>query len=281
MIRQNPKQTSKYWCYTLNNPAPNYELPPADLWTYHIYGREVGESGTPHLQGYIEMYKPYTFVSMKNLLPGAHIEKRQGSGQQASDYCKKDGDYTENGTLAPPRGYAGGAATKRRYEEAFETAINGDMNDIDKDLLTRHYHAYKRIKQDNPTPPEALDNVCGLWYVGPPNTGKSYAARERYPNLYDKPANKWFDGYRGEDTVLIDDFDMNHKVLGHHLKRWADRYAFPAEQKGTTIAIRPQRIIVTSNYYIEEIFSEDKVLVEALKRRFTVEEFSEIHTADK
>lgn len=276
-----PRIRSKYWCYTLNNPAPNYELPPADLWTYHIYGREVGESGTPHLQGYIEMAKESSLAHMKTLLPGAHLEKRRGTGLEASDYCKKDGDFEEYGTLAPPRGAAGGAATKRRYEEAFELAKKGDLDGIDKDMLTQHYHAYKRIRQDYQVAPPPLDNVCGHWYQGPPNTGKSYTARERYPGYYDKPCNKWFDGYRGEETIILDDFDHQHKVLGHHLKRWGDRYAFPAEQKGTTIQIRPKRIVVTSNYSIDEIFSEDPLLVKALKRRYLVEEFDEVYTADK
>lgn len=210
---------------------------------------------------------------MKALLPTAHLEKRRGTGKEASDYCKKDGDFEEYGTLAPGRGAAGGEANKRRYEEAFDTAKKGDLDDVDKDLLIRHYHAFKRIKQDYQVAPPPLDECCGYWYYGPPNTGKSYAARERHPGYYDKPCNKWFDGYRGEETIILDDFDHQHKVLGHHLKRWADRYAFPAEQKGTTVQIRPKRIIVTSNYRIEEIFCEDPVLVRALERRFTVEEF--------
>lgn len=269
-----PRIRSKYWCYTINNPVESDGPPPEDLVTYNIIAEEVGEEeGTPHYQGYCEMKNVVSLAYMKTLLPRAHIEKRKGTGKEASDYCKKDGNYKEFGVLAPSRGAAGGEAMKRRYEEAFKQALTGALNDIDKDLLTRHYHAYKRIKQDNPEPPVPLDDVCGFWYHGPPNTGKSYTARERYPDLYDKPANKWFDGYRGEDTVLIDDFDLNHKVLGHHLKRWADRYAFPAESKGTTTPIRPKRIIVTSNYTIAEIFCEDPVLVTALERRFTVEEF--------
>ena len=46
------QQQSKKWCYTLNNPTSE-PLVDEDLVEYHVYGEEVGESGTPHYQGFI------------------------------------------------------------------------------------------------------------------------------------------------------------------------------------------------------------------------------------
>ena len=69
---------------------------------------------------------------------------------------------------------------------------------------------------------------------------------------------------------MLDDFSKEHKVLGPHLKNWADHYPFVAETKGGGTTIRPRRIIVTSNYSPEEIF-EDQMTIDAIKRRFKME----------
>jgi len=59
-------------------------------------------------------------------------------------------------------------------------------------------------------------------------------------------------------------------VLGHHLKIWADRYAFVAESKGTAVPLRPTVICITSQYHPEEIWS-DTATLDAIKRRFKIE----------
>lgn len=254
---------AKHWCFTLNNPTDDEFLDPA-LTSYMVVGQETGDSGTFHFQGYVCFIKAQRLTSVKKLLPRAHWEISRGTPQEASDYCKKDGNFKETGTLP----LNGGATAKRNYDAYLASAKTGDFDNIPSNILIQHYHAFKRIKQDYQQSVPDLDSPCGIWIYGPPGIGKSYDARRQYPGYYDKPINKWWDGYQGQDSVILDDFSPVHVVLGHHLKRWADQYSFPAEQKGTTIQIRPKHIIVTSNYSINAIFHEDPILCEALERRF-------------
>ena len=87
------------YCFTLNNYTAEDELHLQGLRgvQYLIYGREVGDSGTPHLQGYIHYINNKSFQSVKNDIPRAHVERRQGTVDQAVEYCRKDSDVYEKG----------------------------------------------------------------------------------------------------------------------------------------------------------------------------------------
>ena len=272
------RQYAKHWCFTLNNPKDTEVdawVDGIDLYDYYITGREVGTLGTPHIQGFVSFKKRMLRSGVSKLLKRAfwEIKSKKSTYTQAIDYCKKDGDFTEYG-IAPvdPK-----VKLKRKWEDAFEAAKDGRILDIPASMRVRYYHAFKRIQQDYPKQPKNNKDPCGLWYFGPIGFGKTRTAYEEYPELYDKPLNKWWDGYQGEDTVLLDDVAPHHgKWLGHLLKRWADWKSFPAEQKGTTIMIRPKRIIVTSQYTLDEVFydAEDPNTRDALNRRFKCTNFT-------
>ena len=88
---------SKYWCFTWNHYP---EDGVAQLVTKfreadcrYIVGKEVGEEGTPHLQGYLESstkIRPVEKFGIKEI----HWEKRKGTALEAATYCTKEGDYS-------------------------------------------------------------------------------------------------------------------------------------------------------------------------------------------
>lgn len=276
MVTRIRTSLAKHWCFTINNPdleVDSVEWNPATM-NYLITANEVGTGGTKHIQGYVAFKTRKRLATVKKIMPRAHLEVMMGTPLQSSTYCMKDGDFTANGDLPDTPAKAAGKALKRNWDAAFEAAKNGDFESIPADMKIKYYHAFKRIRQDHPDKPHILSTTCGLWLVGESGCGKSRYARRRYPDYYDKPLNKWWDGYRNEPNILLDDVGMGHGAwLGPFLKRWTDHYPFPAEQKGTTIQIRPKQFIVTSQYTIDEIFSADGAdmpLLDALHRRFTV-----------
>lgn len=265
---------AKRWCYTINNPTEE-PLIPEEEYSYHVYGKEKGESGTLHYQGFIIFKKPKRLNQLKKLISDrGHYEVAKGKNLQASDYCKKDGDFKEFGELPQDPSTKGGQANKERYERAFKQAKIGDLDNIDADLLVKHYRTFKQIKTDYVGDIPPLDYLPGIWIYGSSGIGKSKFARSQYPGAYVKNCNKWWDHYQNEENVIIDDFDDTHTCLGHHLKRWADHYAFTAETKGGSIYIRPKWIIVTSQFSIQDIFHNDHPTLEALSRRFKLIDFN-------
>jgi len=241
---------------------------------YLIYGREVGELGTPHLQGYIVFNSPRSFNAVKNICVRCHWEVAKGDSESNREYCSKENDYVEVG-LMPMSQKRKGEANAERWSEAKKAAIEGRLEDVPDDIFVQYYRTLKEIKKDYMMKPLDLEFIENYWIWGKPGCGKSRSARERFPEFYPKMMNKWWDGYQGEENVLMDDFELDGKVLGHHLKIWADRYAFIGENKGGAIQIRPRRIIVTSNYSPDMIFGEDREMLAAVLRRFNVECMSE------
>ena len=270
---------AKNWCGTLNNYGSSdldrFSTQLGPLCVYYVVGKEFGESGTPHLQFFFSLKTKKRLAALKKIFPTAHLEvkSRNSTMQQASDYCKKDGNFFEVGTLPSNQGDAGLKVIKDNYEETVHFAKTDQVHAINAEHLLKYYPTIKRIRHDYKKMPEDLDwsdgNPPNIWIYGPTGTGKSYRAREILgEDFYSKiAANKWWDKYDGEEGVLIEDIDTSHVYMGGYLKIWADKYAFPVEVKCSADLIRPKVIIVTSNYTIEQIFP-DVSISQPLRRRF-------------
>ncbi len=115
MPRINP---AKAWCFTLNNYTENELGALVQLFSslddkyYYIVGEEVGEEGTPHLQGYIEKkdgrFRPLPKFAVRRQCVATigevspppknamHFEKAKGNRTQNYKYCSKDGKFVTN-----------------------------------------------------------------------------------------------------------------------------------------------------------------------------------------
>lgn len=99
---------SKRWCWTLNNPTQqeiglirDEDRRTTHSVSYLVFGREIGDNGTPHLQGYAEFSVRKRLATVKQYLGNrCHVEPARGRSTQAADYCKKDNDFDEYGQIS-------------------------------------------------------------------------------------------------------------------------------------------------------------------------------------
>ncbi len=238
-------------------------------YKYVVIGKEVGESGTPHLQGYIELKNQLSFISIKKKLPTAHIEQRQGSPKQASDYCKKDGDFFEDGELS----HQG----KRTDIDTVIELVKDGNNDKDIAVLqpATYFKFHKHIKEYRNailTPRNEVPEVLVLW--GETGTGKSKLARDlcfadgEDPYIWGPENDKWWDGYSGQKYIIMEEFRGQLK-LGYML-RLLDRYDMKVEYKGGMCEFCGTYIVITSPKHPENWFTTaENDSIEQLLRRIT------------
>lgn len=133
---------SKNWCFTLNNYTEedverlNALVDNNQLVAYLIFGKEIAESGTPHLQGFISLNQKKRMLQVKTLIgSNPHLEVARNVNASV-EYCKKEGDWVEFGSRTGGRG-------KRSDLEEFMNAVKGGMLNF-KEIREAHPDVYSK-----------------------------------------------------------------------------------------------------------------------------------------
>lgn len=284
-----PVSFIKNVCMTLNNytEEERVSILNNEIFSYIVIGKEVGESGTPHLQMYGQLYSRTRFQTFRvRVNMRMHVEPGRGNAKDAANYCKK-GEQSHD-EWKELKEYGPHFGLNADWEEKGVMRVQGQRTDLKECVeLLKLTKSVKRVAEEHPETYikyfrglQALNTISlekythtncrGLWIYGPPGTGKTHCARMRFPDAYIKQQSKWWCGYDGQEAVILDDFDTN--CLGHYLKIWSDKWSFQAETKCGQINPCYKIFIVTSNKSIEELFTAcekvDHTLIAAIQRRF-------------
>lgn len=263
---------SRGWCVTINNPREEdikgFEAIKTVYKCYEIE-HEDEKDGTPHLQGYLYYKNAVRFSTVKNDCAKAHLEVAKGSPLQNYDYCGKEGKIKEIG-VRPEQG-------KRTDIETVKEMVKAGKRMRDIVEVATSYQSvrmaevcmrYRKIAK--------FRHVEVYWYHGKSGSGKTYAAQVESGDDSWVMSNdlKWFDGYDGEENVILDDLrpvDCNFNFL----LKLLDKYGLRVPVKGTFIEWKPVKIWVTCPYTPEVFTSffhrEDPV--QLLRRITLVKEF--------
>ncbi len=266
-----PPKNVRNFVFTLNNYDAKLEQHVKDFdCAYMVFGHEVGESGTPHLQGYCELKKQTNFKTLKKDFPtGAHIEPRKGSARQASDYCKKDGkDVYESGSMKSP----GTRNDIHDLKKSLDDGMRGvDLWDAHLGTMLKYHKGVAKYismkNNDNKFRPVRVEV-----YWGDAGSGKSSTCYKLDPGLYKLPPPSsggtiWFDGYAGESTLLLDDFYGGIKYS--YLLQLLDGYAMHLQIKGGFVYKNWTRVLITSNQHPRHWYGGSIGYPAALRRRIS------------
>ena len=250
---------------------------PADRWTpptqlpdglQYLKGQqERGERGFLHWQVLAVFGKPVSLKKAKTYF--CHQSHLEPSRSSAADLYvwKKETAIEETQFEVGEKKFQRNSRTD--WAKVKEAAVSGRMNDIPDDIFVRHYSTLKKIHTDFARPTvRGVQEVNVYW--GETGTGKSRRAFDECGETYyiKMSSTKWFDGYRGEENIIIDEF--TGQVAIEHLLKWIDRYPCAAEVKGGQVFLNTKRWWFTSNidptlWY--PLAPEEQV--KALRRRFT------------
>lgn len=237
-------ERKRNWCFTLNNwTEEEYDQIQKAPYHYVVVGKEVGDCGTPHLQGYIELENAKTLKALKKTLPErTHLEIRRGTAIQASEYCKKGGDFFESGEMSKPQGYRSDIAECCKIildEKKIDTIANEHPC-----MFVKYHKGFSALL--NTVQKHRTEKPIVYWIYGSAGIGKTKYAVELSSSYYFKPLNKWWDGYTQQETIIIDDLRKDDFAF-NELLRLLDRYEYTGEVKGGTVKINSKNIVITSD----------------------------------
>jgi len=296
-----PTQRYRSVCYTVNNYT-DQDIALARTAPYgsgHVCGLEVGETGTPHMQGYINLKEKLSCKALHKYLPHANFqESRAPQPKDAWNYCKKgkqpkadweahkdnsplfglDADVVIEEGQYPQPGARNDLKRQADRISAGETTL--DKLSVEDPMIFHQYgRTLSKLEDLKLRQQFRTEMTACTWLHGPTGVGKSHEAFQDYhPDthyLWKLNDHGWQDGYTGQPIVIMNDYrgEIKYNDMLNIIDKWP--YTVPRRSREPAPFLA-KKVIITSSLPPSAVYhhrqAEDKL--EQLLDRINVVELT-------
>ncbi|QMW68923.1 replication-associated protein [Crucivirus-458] len=273
----------------------NEMVAPRNSCTYFIASIEEGKGGTnyKHYQGFFRFANPVSLgtTNIKRIQKclhesaNAHVELAKGSFDQNFEYVTKgDGEKVNGKWVNHGMNLCIAQGQRRDIQDLYECVAQNETSiaqlcDEGNAALVNKVLQLGEAKRQRTTTRTTMTE--GIWIHGPSGCGKSHAAMANYDTnthyIYNAEDKGWWDGYQGQEVVIMDDFRACNLKFSQ-LLRIVDRWPFTVPRRHIGPAsFLAKKVIITAIAPPEEIYAgiEAYEKWEQFRRRFKVIEMKE------
>lgn len=260
--------------------------------TYFCASPEVCPStGAKHLQFFIYFKSAKTIAQAmkwvkKNLgftrpltvCKGTPADNRRYCGGEAYEHegKKKDAnpEFFEVGDL-PMKGKRQALTDTKDAILAGEVTVD-ELAETDPEMVHQYGRTLDRLEDIRLRKMVRTKMTKGIWYWGPTGVGKSHRAANTPGTQYWVPNDGgWWDGYRQEDVVILNDF-RGHIAYGE-LLQMVDKWPYAVRRRGRQpMPFTSGTVVVTSSLHPREVYKNLAMndSLAQLERRFEIVELT-------
>jgi len=277
MTAGSDKMKSRSWVFTRNNfTEADESLLKAlmDKSTALVYGREIGEKGTPHLQGFVQLKNVIKHSGLKKLLPSFWFEPKIEASTFASawDYCRKGtqtkAEWLEFGVLGPNFGagadvvqwgecpmdqdkkgkrgaeyYARNLAVARTDPLSMDPQAQFEIRKFQEAARLIEVTVKRNALRPMTEPPASwVEFHCGV-----ARAGKTTYVEQLPGEVFVWKAESGWNNYEWQPTVVFEDVDASQAPSMAAVKTMCDPRVFQVRALYSSVYIRPTRLIFTTN----------------------------------
>jgi len=289
-----PKGRSRKWCFTSfrMDKDPLKKCTDIDSVRWLIWAPEIcPETMRPHWQCFVYMRNNISYRVLQNTFGGEKFNCRiaGGSLEEQINYIQGPWEKDEKKKPFNPDFKEYGKKPEQGLRQDLDQVRDSIMNGTDVDEICESnpilYHQYgrtlNRLEDIALRRKYRTEMTKGIWYWGRTDIGKSHHAYgDFHPDTHyvlNHRDKGWWDGYKGQETVIINEFRANDVFTYDYFLELCDKWPMTVSRRSREpCPFISKKIVVTSSIHPADIFwrRNEKDSMKQLYRRFEIVELT-------